>query len=175
MGTGFKGGCLCKGLDLQLCGALQKLEWGAYKQELSFQGPGASISCKRGVRALCWPSCSLHLRLGRLPATGFGNQMSIKGGVSKLGGPSELVHPCLADGGQRPCVGQGACTEQGFRVLNPTPGVGRGAPPPGGSLQLGSSLGDVGVRGDLTEQRGFQILSPSPHLAGSVVGFPVLS
>lgn len=109
VGTGFKGGCLCQGLDLPPCGAPQKPAWGAYKQELSFQGPGASVSCKRGVCALCWPSCSLHLRLWRLPAPGSGKQMSIKGGVSKLGGPSERVHACLADGGQRPCVGQGAC------------------------------------------------------------------
>lgn len=107
------------------CVGLPQNECGRFKQELSFQGPGASISCKQGVRALCWPYCSLHLRLRRLPATGSGNQMSIKGGVSNLGGPPVLIHPCLADGGRRPCVGQGACTEQEFRVLNPTPGVER--------------------------------------------------
>lgn len=42
---------------------------------------------------------------GDSPAAGSGNQMSIKGGVSKLGGPSEIVHPPY-HGDRRPVCGR---------------------------------------------------------------------
>ena len=100
--------------------------------------------------------------------------MPIKGGLSQPGRTLGIIHPCLTGRVRRPRAGQGACAEQEFEALSPRRGSVR-AWGGGGAVFLAGELQVRGGEGDRGAQRRFSDSQPSPHLAGSVVGFPVLS
>lgn len=73
--------------------------------QLCFQDPSAPTSTRSRSPPPVYEACASPAGLPsgtapaalETPATGAGDQMSIKGGVSKLGGPSEIIHPRLTD------------------------------------------------------------------------------